>query len=89
MEARAAMEKLLATLEADGVRWKPVIRRGDARTVISSEILGASADLVVLGTHGRAGLAHVLVGSVAEWVIATALCDVLVGRPMRFTFALP
>jgi nucleotide-binding universal stress UspA family protein len=39
--------------------------------------------------HVRSGLAHALVGSVAEWVIASAPCDVLVARPRSFTFELP
>ncbi|HZP42431.1 MAG TPA: universal stress protein [Candidatus Binatia bacterium] len=38
------------------------------------------ADLLALGTHGRSGLAHVLLGSVAEAVIRAARCDVLVAR---------
>lgn len=37
-------------------------------------------DLIVMGTHGRTGLAHVALGSVAEKVVATAPCQVLVVR---------
>jgi nucleotide-binding universal stress UspA family protein len=38
------------------------------------------ADLIVMGTNGRSGLSHVLVGSVAERVVRTASCPVLVVR---------
>lgn len=38
------------------------------------------ADLIVVGTHGRTGLSHVLVGSVAERVVRHAHCSVLVAR---------
>jgi nucleotide-binding universal stress UspA family protein len=38
------------------------------------------ADLIVMGTHGRAGLAHALIGSVAERVVRSAPCSVLVTR---------
>jgi universal stress protein A len=46
-------------------------------------------DLVALGTHGRSGLAHVLIGSVAEGVVRTARCDVVVARPLELPFSLP
>ncbi len=38
------------------------------------------ADLIVMGTHGRRGLAHLLLGSVAEQVVRTAACPVLTVR---------
>ena len=37
-------------------------------------------DLVVMGTHGRTGLSHLLMGSVAEKVVRTAPCPVLTYR---------
>jgi nucleotide-binding universal stress UspA family protein len=41
------------------------------------------ADLIVLGTHGRTGVAHVIMGSVAERVVQRATCPVLVIPPER------
>jgi nucleotide-binding universal stress UspA family protein len=41
---------------------------------------GAKADVLVLGTHGRTGVARLLLGSVAARVVATASCPVLTVR---------
>lgn len=40
-------------------------------------------DLIVLGTHGRTGLSHVLLGSVAERIIQRAKCPVMTVRPAK------
>jgi nucleotide-binding universal stress UspA family protein len=48
-----------------GAEWHAVVRFGDPRTVILREVKARRADLVVLGTHGRSGLSHFLLGSVA------------------------
>ncbi|MEO6601708.1 MAG: universal stress protein [Polyangiaceae bacterium] len=47
------------------------------------------ADLVVVGTHGRHGLARLFLGSVAEAVVRLAPCPVLVVRPKALTDAGP
>ena len=41
----------------------------------------AKADLIVMGTHGRQGLSHLVLGSVAEEVVRTAGCPVLTVKP--------
>lgn len=46
-------------------------------------------DLIVMGTHGRSGLAHVLLGSVAEKVVRKAPCPVLTVRPSEHKFEMP
>ncbi len=52
------------------------LRRG----IVASEILSAAkdlnADLIVIATHGRTGLAHLFLGSVAERVVRESLCPV-------------
>lgn len=46
-------------------------------------------DLIVMGTHGRSGLSHVLMGSVAEKVVRKASCPVLTVRPEQHVFEMP
>ena len=44
---------------------------------------GHEIDLIVMGTHGRGGMSHLLMGSVAERVVRTANCPVLTTREAR------
>ena len=46
-------------------------------------------DLIVMGTHGRGAIAHMLLGSVAEKVIRKAPCPVLVVRDEEHDFVMP
>jgi hypothetical protein len=39
-------------------------------------------DLIVMGTHGRSGMSHLLMGSVAEKIVRTAPCPVMTVRRM-------
>jgi nucleotide-binding universal stress UspA family protein len=78
--ARETVEAFLAGAEAAPVQI--LAREGDARTVIADLAARRDADLLALGTHGRSGLAHILIGSVAEAVIRTVRCDVLATRPL-------
>jgi nucleotide-binding universal stress UspA family protein len=85
-ELIAALEKHLEASEkqaqamASGVPVSSVLLHG----AISSEIVRFAKDeeydLIVMGTHGRTGLGHVMLGSVAEKVLRTAPCPVLTVR---------
>jgi nucleotide-binding universal stress UspA family protein len=56
---------------------------GDPRDVIDRVAEETRADLIVMGTHGRRGLRRVLLGSVAEAVVRSAPCPVLIVRPLQ------
>jgi nucleotide-binding universal stress UspA family protein len=47
------------------------------------------ADLIVMGSHGRTGIEHLLIGSVAERVVRKAPCSVLVVRNVKQRFVMP
>jgi len=65
----------------DGVRIDCQFRDGDATTEILQAADALSADLLVLGTHGRSGIERLAMGSVAEKVLRRASCPVMTVPP--------
>ncbi|MBX3218951.1 MAG: universal stress protein [Labilithrix sp.] len=76
-----AITSTIAPYQERGVRLRVLIGDGDAREVILGLVERCRADLLVLGTHARAGIIRFRLGSVAAHVIRHARCDVLVVRP--------
>jgi universal stress protein A len=72
--------RIAATLKKQGQRFRTVIKTGSASQVIVDTVNRERADLVIMATHGRTGLAHMFMGSVAEKVVRTASCPVLTVR---------
>lgn len=62
------------------VASEQVLRIGHPQTEIVKAAKELNADLIIVSTHGRSGLAHVFLGSTAERVIRHAGCPVLVVR---------
>ncbi|MEO6576701.1 MAG: universal stress protein [Polyangiaceae bacterium] len=79
----AAIAGLAAAIDARraaGVPLESVLRQGPPDEEIIALAKEKGADLIVLGTHGRRGLARALLGSVAEKVVRTATGPVLTLR---------
>jgi universal stress protein E len=55
----------------------PAVEHGWPEDVILRAVDEKKPDLLVLGTHARSGIGHAVLGSVAEWVLMEASCDVL------------
>ena len=83
-EMRERAERELATLIVDEVRGvvaaDTVVYTGSPASEIINIAEKLPADIIVISTHGRSGLKHVLLGSVAERVVRHAHCPVLVVR---------
>lgn len=83
-EAVRQLEKLAPQLKKAKIRTKTLLVRGVPFEQILRAAKRLKCDLIVLATHGRTGLRHVLMGSVAENVVRRASCPVLTVRPPRF-----
>jgi nucleotide-binding universal stress UspA family protein len=77
-EAQQRLTNVLATLDGDEVLGQVLV--GHAAKKIVEYAADHDVDVIVMGTHGRSGLAHLLMGSVAERVVRTAPCPVLTVR---------
>ncbi len=80
---RRELEHKQQAVRALGLPARQKVVIGLPAEVIVAEAEAEQAGLIVVGTHGRSGLPHVLIGSVAEAVIRTAPCPVLAVRAKR------
>ena len=62
------------------VRYETLVVNGWPGEAVLKAARDLDADLIVMGTHGRRGLAHLMIGSVAERVVRAAPCPVLTVR---------
>jgi universal stress protein A len=78
-EAQLAATKR-AAVEAGGLKVETKLLQGGVATEILRFAKERECDLIVLGTHGRTGMKHMLLGSVAEYIVRVAPCPVLTVR---------
>ena len=75
--------------DADASRTTRAVLTGHAFVEIVQYAKRQNADLIVMGTHGRGPVAHMLLGSVAEKVVRKAPCPVLTVRHPQHEFVHP
>jgi nucleotide-binding universal stress UspA family protein len=81
-EAERNLREALGTATAGKRRISSKLLAGQAwSAIVDAAAHDPAIDLIVVGTHGRTGLARILMGSVAEKVVRHAPCSVLVARP--------
>ena len=85
--AQQECERLLQTSGAE--RGEVVIGAGNPFYEIIRIARERSADLIIVGTHGRGAIAHMLLGSVAERIVRKAPCPVLTVRRGEHEFIMP
>lgn len=80
---QTALDKLVEARAGKAKLAEPLLRTGDARDMILHTIEEVNADLVVMATHGRRGVARALLGSVTEMVVRTSPVPVLTVRAKK------
>ena len=89
-DARADLDRLITPDDRRDLRAVTVIRDRQTPTeAITQYAADEHIDLVVVGTHGRRGFSHLVMGSVAEKVVRSAPCPVLTVRQHEREFVVP
>lgn len=78
--ARDYLARVAARLAGESSEVECVVLEGPAATMIARRAADSGADLVAMTTHGRSGVARLLVGSVAEQVLRTADVPILLWK---------
>ena len=86
-DAEGEFERLLReTPDLGDLQTQTAIQSGVPYMAIINEAKEEDCDLIILATHGRSGLGHFLMGSVAEKVVRNSPCPVLTVKMPEFQF---
>jgi len=83
------LNELVSKEIPDQIKATPMIRVGKPFIEIVEVAKSESADLIIISSHGRTGMDHVLFGSTADKVVRKAPCPVLTIRPHEHEFVVP
>jgi len=87
-EASKKLAQIAADL-GDGVAVTTAVRIGPPHVQVVQYARETGLDLIVVATHGRSGLKHALIGSVAEKIVQMAPCPVLTVKHPEHEFVMP
>jgi nucleotide-binding universal stress UspA family protein len=79
--ARKEMDKLVQSGALKEIPYMTIVSEGPLWDVIAETVGALKIDMIILGTHGRGGLGHLLLGSIAEEIFRRADCPVLTVGP--------
>src|SRR5208282_5412543 len=79
-EAKALVTKVADGLRSKGLKVTTAVEHGEPKSQIIEAASEWHADLIVVGSHGRKGLGHFLLGSVSDAVVRHAGCSVEIVR---------
>jgi universal stress protein A len=82
-DAEKQLRRGMRALDHHGIKVTTEVRTGRPAPTIVQCARDRGSDLLIVGSHGRTGVAHLVMGSVAEHVVRHAPCPVLVVRPVE------
>ena len=85
----AAIDDFLSGVDTENVEVEAQLGNGTPFVEIIRFARENGVDLIIMGTHGRSGIAHALLGSVTEKVVRKSPCPVMVVRHPEFKFEMP
>ena len=88
-ESRQRLDSMLPEADRKRLRAEIALLSGNPFIEIIRYAKANDIDLIVMGTHGRGPIAHMLLGSVAEKVVRKSPCPVLTVRDAQHTFVMP
>ncbi len=88
-KARSHIDENILPQVPRGIETEVVVRDGKPFVEIVRFAREEAVDLIVIATHGRTGLSHAMMGSVAEKVVRKAPCPVLSVRHPEHDFVMP
>jgi nucleotide-binding universal stress UspA family protein len=88
-EATTSLDRLVQTGKDHRIAVRTDVRIGVDFHEIIDYARTHTIDLIIMATHGRTGLAHALIGSVAERVVRKASCPVLTIKHPAMKFVMP
>ncbi|MDQ1273734.1 MAG: hypothetical protein QG591_2364 [Planctomycetota bacterium] len=86
---RMKLTNLIPDKMRTNIHIQPIVEKGIPFVEIIKTAKDNHIDVIIMGTHGRTGLGHILIGSVAERVIRSAPCPVLSIRLPNQVFSMP
>ena len=88
-ESRQRLSAMLPEADRERLRAEIALLSGNPFIEIIRYAKAKDIDLIVMGTHGRGPIAHMLLGSVAEKVVRKSPCPVLTVRDAQHKFVMP
>lgn len=87
--ARRLLDDIVASIKRNNLDVESVLITGEPFVEIIKYARKEQVDLIVMATHGRSGIEHMLLGSVAEKVVRKSPCPVMTIKKSGQTFTMP